>query len=82
MTLAFPHIKYREVPGGVTVIFESLQENYRRATDHWAECPLCASAGGDQVDSDDLCITGQELLLMCEQAELNWLVESTDAYAE
>lgn len=59
---------------------ESLHETYRRAVDHWVECPICTNAGGELGDPYDLCVTGRELLVICEQAEKSWLVESTGAY--
>ena len=62
------------------MIFESPQESYRRATDHWAECPICASAGGEQADPEDLCVTGQQLLRNREDAEKSLVFEGMQAY--
>ena len=59
---------------------ESLHESYRRAADHWVDCATCTGAGGEQGDLCDLCVTGRELLVLCEQAEKRWLIESASAY--
>jgi hypothetical protein len=67
--------------GELNMSTESPHESYQHAADHWAECPVCTSAGGEQADPYDLCVTGQDLLLTCEEAEKNWLLKSTDAYA-
>jgi hypothetical protein len=70
----------RNFGGDRKMAVESLYETYRRAADHWVECPICTSAGGDRADAYDLCPAGRVLLLTCEDAEKSWLVESTDAY--
>jgi hypothetical protein len=52
----------------------------RRTAEHFAECPACGLAGGEQADPDDLCVTGQQLLRSREKAEKSLILEGVNGY--
>ena len=45
---------------------------YRRAVHHWAGCPTCTDAGGEEARPAALCPTGRQLMLTWERAEVAW----------
>ncbi len=42
---------------------------YRKAAAHWAACPICTAAGGEEANVEDLCPVGRTLTETWGRAE-------------
>lgn len=71
---------YETPLGGLIVAPELLAITCRLVADHFTECPACSLAGGEQADSEDLCVTGQQLLRNREDAEKSLILEGVNGY--
>jgi len=48
------------------------EQAYQKVAAHWANCPTCKSAGGEEAGLKDLCPTGAVLTEQWWNAERTW----------